>query len=141
MVLISDDVGGVAQSLHDLDPHLRLRYSEAGEYYVVYWTEDPSQSDEDVEREERGSTYLVTTAQELDQRLVQRIEKIYWECRQPGYSLAKKLDEMDAKGKSEDEKEFTEKRGPLYEELAHAMRKDTHRDKRRAFIGDGIPAA
>lgn len=138
MVLVSDDVGGVAAALRALDPHLHLRYSEAGEYWVVYWSADPSQTDEDVEREERGETYLVTSAQDLDHRLVKRIEKVYWECKQPGYSLAAELDKIDAKAEQDAKHEWGEKYGEIHERMAHALRKDTHRDKRKIFVPEAV---
>ena len=139
MVTIADDVQGVVNALSQLDPHLRVRYSEAGGYFVVYWTADPSKAEE--EDHEGNTTYLVTTAQDLDHRLVQRVEEVYWKHRQPGYSVAKEQDEIDRKAERDNEHAFTEQRGEMYERLAYAMRRDLGYDKGRVFITKEIKAA
>jgi hypothetical protein len=115
MVTIDNDVQGVANALHEIDHHLRLRYSEAGEYWVVYFK--PDEGDE-------GDGYLLTTAQDLDHRLVKRVEEVYWKHRQPGYSVGEEMNANDAAADAEADRKFTEEAGELYEKLAHAMRKD-----------------
>lgn len=112
-VEISDDVQNVAADLRAIDAGLRLRYSEAGEYFVVYHVEELPGGGQ---RE-----HLVTTAQELDQRLVQRIREI---DPRNGYDYAAELDRLEAEGERERDREFSEQIGPLGERLAHAVRKD-----------------
>jgi hypothetical protein len=115
MVTIDDDVQGVANRLAEIDENLRLRYSEAGEYWVVY-AKPPG--------EEEGNGYVVTTSQELDMRLAQRVEEVYWKHRQPGYSLSAEIEaNHDAADKAK-QHEFTERAGEMYERLAFALRKD-----------------
>lgn len=120
-VVIDDDVGSVAQGLARIDPHIRLRYSEAGGYFAIYWQDDCEE-------------YLITTAQELDQRIVQRVEEVYFRCQQPGYSFADDLEAAEERQKADEEHELDERYGEIGERLAHAMRKDTYRDKHRIFV-------
>ena len=115
MVTITDDVQGVANRLAEIDPNLRLRYSEAGEYFVVYCK--PPEWEE-------GDGYVVTTAQDLDMRLAERVAEVYWKQRQPGFSLADELDANDKAVDAEADHQFTESAGEHYERLAHALRKD-----------------
>jgi hypothetical protein len=121
MVQIDDDVQGVADALHGIDSHISLRFSEAGNYFVIQWKDD-------------HESYLITTAQDLDQRIVKRVEKIYHDVRQPGYSFAGELEKAEAKNKAEMDHEASEARGPALERLAHAMRADLGYDKQRVFI-------
>jgi hypothetical protein len=125
MVEIDDDVQGVANALNHIDTHIRLRFSEAGNYWVVYWK--PAEW-------EPGSGYVITTAQELDHRIVKRVEDIYAKCKDPGYSFAKELEKEEAKAKAEREHEESEQLGPMLEQLAHAMRKDLGLDQSKVFV-------
>jgi hypothetical protein len=127
LIEISDDVGGVARRLAAIDPHIRLRYSEAGAYWVVYWKP---------EEWEQGQGYLIFTAQELDQRIVKKMEEVYWRCRQDGYSLAESVEKEEAKAKREADHEWSEQHGEIFQKLAFAMRKDLGYDKASAFIAD-----
>lgn len=122
-VEISADVGGVAQALSQIDSHLRLRASEVGDFYTVYWSEPG------------GDEYLIFTAQDLDQRIVKKMEQVYWECHQPGYSLADEMDKKEAAFKANQDHERLEKQAPVYERLAHAMRKDLGYGQSKVFFG------
>lgn len=124
MIEIGDDVGNVAKSLQQIDPGLRLRYSEAGEYFVVYWR--PDEWDE-------GDGQLVLTAQECDQRIVKRVQEIA----QPGYDFAAELERLDEQTRTEKEHEWSERVGETGERLAHALRKDRGYDQSRVFIPEG----
>jgi len=130
-IQIDDDVQGVANALWRIDKHIRLRYSEAGGYYVIYWTDNPNLAEED---EGDHNTYLIFTAQDLDHRIVKRMEEVYWRCKQPGYSFADELEAQEVKAKAAERREWTEKNGPLYERLAHGMRKDLGYDQSRIFV-------
>lgn len=115
MVQVDDDVQGVANRLAEIDENLRLRYSMAGEYWVVYF-KPPN--------EEEGNGYVVTTAQEIDMRLAERVAEVFYKYRQPGYSLSAELDANDKAADEARDKAFTESAGEMYERLAHAIRKD-----------------
>lgn len=132
MVEIADDVQGVANALNHIDSHIALRFSETGNYFVAYWKPDGW---------EDGQGYVITTAQDLDHRLVKKVEGIYEKCREPGYSFAEELEDNEAKAKAEREHEETERNGPMLEQLAHAMRKDLGYTSRRAFIDKEIPTS
>lgn len=135
-VQVDDDVQGVANGLHEVDPHIRLRFSEAGGYYVIYWTEDPNVAEED--DVDGNSTYLIFTAQDLDHRIVKHMEEVYWRCRQPGYSFASELDKAEAEGKKQESHEWSERHGEMFEKMAYAMRKDLGYDQSRIFVPEGV---
>jgi hypothetical protein len=111
-VEITDDVQGVANALHELDPDLRLRWSEAGGYFVVYQiTEKPG-----------GGTRknVVLTAQELDHRIVKRVELVISD----DYNYADELDKLDAENDRQHRHRQYEQCGDVGERLAHAIKKD-----------------
>lgn len=109
MVEIDDDVGGIAKRLREIDPGLHLRYSEAGEYFVVYFV--------DGEKAE-----LVTTATTCDGRLLQRVERIASDQ----YDFTGELERLDAQSEADQEHAFREHVGEIGERLAHAIRRDVH---------------
>jgi hypothetical protein len=121
MVEIDDDVGNIASDLRSIHPNLRLRFSEAGRYFVVYMRED---------WQPPGDGYLVTTAQELDQRLVDRIRRISSE----GYDFAKEIDRVDGESERAQEHRRYEQVGEIAERLAHALRKDRGMNGGRVFV-------
>jgi hypothetical protein len=125
LIPIDDDVQGCANALNEIDPHLRLRYSEVGEYFVVYWKPEEA---------EEGDGYMISTAQELDHRLVAHVGAIYKRCQEPGYSFGEELDRLDAEDKKAKDDAFSEEHGEMFERMAHAMRKDLGYDKARAFV-------
>lgn len=131
-IAIDDDVQGVANALNEIDPHIKLRFSEAGGYFVIYWSDNPSLTDEDDDPE--NTTYLIFTAQDLDHRIVHRMQEVYWKCQQPGYSFADELEAKDKEDKKAKDHEWTEKHGEMYEKLAHGMRKDLGYDQSRVFV-------
>lgn len=131
-IQIADDVQGVANGLNAIDPHIKLRFSEAGGYFVVYWSENPSVTEED--DVPGNTTYLIFTAQELDQRIVKHMEEVYWRCNQPGYSFADELEAKERAEKKAQKAAASERNGEIYERLAHAMRKDLGYDQGRVFI-------
>lgn len=128
MVQIDNDVQNVANDLHEIDPHLRLRYSEAGEYFVVYLK--PEQGDE-------GDGHLVLTAQDCDQRIVNRIREIS----APTYNYVEELEKAEAKARKEKDDAWTEKIGPIAERLAFEMRKELGYNDSRTYITKEIPDA
>lgn len=134
-VEISDDVQGIANALWRIDKHIRLRYSETGGHFVIYWTDNPNLADED---DGEHNTYLIFTAQDLDHRIVKKMEEVYYRCKKPGYSLADELDKREAKAKAERDHEWTERHGPMYERLAHGLRKDLGYNKQRIFVPEAV---
>ena len=92
--LITEDAGGVAAGLKQINPGLRLRYSEAGKYYVVYF------HDPDTHVEEFVKTY-----QTCDARIVEDIARIRKENESPGYSYADELDKQEQDAEKERDEE------------------------------------
>jgi hypothetical protein len=121
-VQIEDDVGNVARDIKAIDKRLCVRYSEAGEYFVVYAREEWMPP---------GDGYLVTTAQELDGRLVDRLRRVAHHS----YNFADEVDRIDDEYDRQHEKRRKEQVGEIAERLSHAMRKELGLDKGRAFIG------
>ena len=115
MHMITADAGGIADRLREIDPRLHLRYSEKGEYYVVYARE---------ENDPPGSGYMVGTYQELDGRIIKDLERIKWLNQQPDYSYADELEKQNLKAEAIREYEFSQKIAENAERLAFALRKD-----------------
>ena len=116
MVEVEDDVQNVVNDLARINHHFRVRWSEAGQYFVVYWKPD---------HEEEGSGYLVTTAQELDGRLVRLVEQIHYRViNDPDYDLGAEIEANHDAADAERDRQFTEQAGEMYERLAHALRQD-----------------
>jgi hypothetical protein len=126
--LITADAGNIAQRLREMHPQLRLRYSEGGDYYVVYLQYEG-------QPEDGQHGHLVGTFQECDGRIVKSIEETMWKFRQPGYSLGEELNEAEDKRIKQEDYEFDQQVGEMTERLAHAIRQDTHATN-RAFIKD-----
>lgn len=120
LVEISGDVQGVADGLNRIDKHIRLRFSETGGYFVIYWMPDGC---------EPGDGYQIFTAQELDLRIVGKMEEVYHRCRQPGYSFSEELEKTEKKLKADEEHEWQESHGEMFEKLAFGLRKDLGYDK------------
>ena len=110
-VLIQSDVGNVAIDLQKLDKRLVLRVTESGGFVVFRREQRPNGA---VKEE------LVTTATELDQRIVKRVEKIMSER----YDLAGELDRLDIEAEKAIDYKRTEEISIAGERLAHALRKD-----------------
>lgn len=130
MHLITEDAGGIAQRLREIDPRLHLRYSEKGQYYVVYARE---------EHEPEGTGYMVATYQTLDARVIKDIEQIKWLNEQPGYSYADALEEKNAQAEAKREYDFSQKIKENAEQLAWAIRKDLG-EQGRIIVDKEIPS-
>ena len=122
--IIERDVAGVAEGLKRLDERLHLRYSEKGDFYVVYCREP---------HEEEGTGHLVGTYQECDQRIVKDIEQTMWKWRQPGFSFGMELEKQHDEAEARADREWSEKFGETAERLAHAIRKDLNLNQNRIF--------
>lgn len=113
LVQIEADVGNVAKDLQELDSTLRLKYNEAGEFYAVY----------NIYAD--GSSHLVTTATECDQRLYRRVKQLY----SNNYDYHAESERLESDGAKERDHEFKEKVGEASERLAHAIRTDLRRSR------------
>lgn len=113
------DVSEFARKLEDIDSSLRLRHNLAEDYFVVYQLIEHPDGSQDEQ--------LVTTAQELDERLINRVRMVCSEH----YDLDGELRRIDAAASRAQDRAFEEKVGPHAEKLAHALRKDFG-DKSRA---------
>jgi hypothetical protein len=116
LVEIDDDVVGVARQLRDIDRSLRLRYCELPDGHDDYWLVYRLVEHPDGSAEEQ----MVTTAMELDARIVKRVQKIAAE----DYDLVAELDRLDRESERARDHELHERNGPVAERLWHALRKD-----------------
>ena len=129
MITIEEDVCDVAKRLKGIDRRFYLRFSEAGGYFVVYCRED---------HEQEGTGHLIATYQELDARIVEDIERIVWENRQPGYSYSDEIEKNHQLADDARDYEFSQKIMSSAEELARAIRVDLG-SKGPTFITKDIP--
>lgn len=131
LVQVDDDVQGIANALHEIDHHLRLRFSEAGEYFVAYWKPDEW---------EEGDGYAIFTAQDLDHRIVHHMRGVYHRCQQPGYSFAQELERAEEKAEAEQDHNWEQQHGEMYEKLAFAMREDLGYNQSSIFVPKDVAA-
>lgn len=117
MVIVDDDVSNVVRDLQAIDPSLRVRFSEAAGYFAVY---------QDLGDRE----HLVTTAQELDPRIVERVS----ELASKAYDYVAEVEQQDNAAERAKDHRLHEQVGEIGERLAHAMRKDLGMTTHRAFI-------
>lgn len=112
---ITSDVGDVVKDLKAIDSNYEVHaveYFDNGQLSAYFEIRcfNPT----------HGKSYLVTTATELDQRIVNRIKEI----RDPSYNYADELEKAEQENKDKLEVERKEQIGDIGERLAHAMRKD-----------------
>jgi hypothetical protein len=121
MVQIHEDAGNVAADLKQIDPHLKVRFAEAGNppFWAVYHESDDGRS-----------THLVLTAQAhqsntgawtgLDQRIVKRVMEIG----HSDYDYAAEIEKANQQVTADRRRTFRERVGEQAEQAAHALRKD-----------------
>lgn len=132
-IVVDDDVQGVANDLHQIDPGLRLEYEPFEDVWVVKYVHLTA----DGEVRER----LVSTFQECDQRIVARMREI----NRPGYDFPAELDRLEREAEAQRDYEFGQKVGPIGEKLAWALRQDLGRHEipntrvSRAVVPKAIP--
>lgn len=119
-VEISDDVGSVAADLKRIDHHLRVKWSGAGEYFVVYYQHGDPCADCTMSPCAPDKRDLVLTAQELDQRIVKRIELID-QHGTSGYDLVKEIERQEAE--QDKPLKFTDEQRDNIERKVHALRR------------------
>lgn len=121
-LLIDNDVQGVANALHEIHPDLRLEFDPHADYYCVIQTiHEPDGSTSD---------HLVTTAQDLDHRIVHRVRQVA----SSAYDYVAELEATDEQAKRNAEHVHSEKMGDLGEKLAHALCKDLGINNHRAVV-------
>jgi hypothetical protein len=120
-ILVEDDVLEIAGMIRQVDEHLSLHWNETGEYFSV------------VETAEDGRERLVLSAQELDGRVLERIQQIA----HPDYNYVAELDKLDAQAEREKEHRFSEQTGEIGERLAHALRTDLQA-KNKIIVSRGV---
>jgi hypothetical protein len=122
MIVVDDDVAGVARDLREIDPSLALRYSERSGHFVVVQI---------IEEGDRRTEHLVTTAQECDQRIVARVRKITHES----YDFVKELeaDQQRAERERRDNSPVARMLDEHGDELVFALRRDL-RVQNRVFV-------
>lgn len=120
-VVIEDDVSSIARQIREISPRLQLHWRPKGEVFAVVEREDLPDGSVRVR--------LVTTARELDPRLVERVRRIAAE----DYDFVKEVEAHDARVDREAEHRFHERTGEAGEHAYHAIRKDLG-IKTRAFV-------
>ncbi len=111
-VVIDDDAGNVARDLRALDATLRVRYSVRGGHFVIFQVI--------VEPDGRVVEHYVTTALQLDQRIVRRVEQLV----HPSYDAGAELERAAHERRAADRAGFREELAGHAERLAHALRRD-----------------
>lgn len=123
--VIDNDAGGIVARLKRLDENLNLRFSEAGNYYVVYY-------------QGQNGPELVATYETLDARIAEDIERMDYAMKQPGYNFADELEKLEAEAKREEDYRQKEAMGESAQKLAHALRKDMGFDQGKIFVSKDI---
>jgi hypothetical protein len=127
-VVITADVGMVAERLQEIDPRFHMSYDPGEALYVLeLHTPEPDGS---------VSEHFVGAYDELDARIIERARMIS----QPGYDLAAEIERAEREAEREAERLRMEAVGEMAERLQFALRKDLGRHeigstlKSRAFI-------
>lgn len=109
LVVIENDVSGIAKQIKEINKDFFLRYNEQGEYFVVLQDMGPGYR-----------PHPVTMAQHCDQRLVERTRKVVHSSYDGGAEMDRQHDEQDRVNDAQ----FTEKVAEVSEKLAWAIRED-----------------
>jgi len=117
MILVEDDVGNVAADLREIDPGLRLRYSENGGFFVVYHYRRTGRGPDDFREE------LVLTAYECDQRIVNRVREIDAQ-RRGALKFSEELTKAEDHRKRNSLEAIKDKQREKAERVYHDLRKE-----------------
>lgn len=120
LVEVGPDVLDIGKRILEIDPNLRLRWNDNGEYFVIY------------EATPDGGEKLVTTTPVLDQRLLDHLRLIG----SPGYDAGLEMEKHEKAREGAQEHAFKEEVGEKAELLAHAVRKDLQAQNRIIVPGD-----
>lgn len=110
---VDSDVLEVVEQIGQIDEHLRVHLNQTGGYWYVN------------ELCPDGKERLVTTAQELDQRLVTHLRRML----KPDWDPGAEMDRIDRERERRVDHETHESVGEKAEVLAHAVRKDLNPGK------------
>lgn len=126
LIEIDDDILGVARDLREVDPELKLRYSEDRDVWIVYQERRHPITNELQMRQ------LVTTCKSplMPAALLERVRKVASES----YDLVAEVERVEKRSKRAHAHKQREERGPALERLAHALRKDLHMDQARIYV-------
>lgn len=108
LVGIESDVLGVVQQIKEISKRLSVQFNDGGEYFRV------------IEHCDDGRERLVLTANELDQRIVERLRYIASDQ----YDYVAELERMDREADAKKVRDFQDQMGEVGERLFHATRKD-----------------
>ena len=125
LIPVEADVFHVVDRLKRIDAGLHLSYNRRDEVFVLQW--------KGLNHEGQYEEYLVGAYKELDARLVHLVEKLAARGDRNHETLAKELERLDAEKDREAAHVFSERQGPVAEQLAHALRKDLG-IKNRAYM-------
>jgi hypothetical protein len=120
-ITIEEDVGDIARRVKEISHLLSLQWNEKGEFFAV------------VETTADGTERLVLTAQECDNRIVERVMRIA----DASYDFLAEVDAMDARAEREKAHRFSEETGEVGERLAHALRRDIQA-KNKVILPKGV---
>lgn len=129
MVIVESDVGNIVQQIKAVDKNLCVRHSDVGKFFVVFHRNP-----------DNGKERLITTAKDLDGRLLNRIKKLG----SGNYDYLAELARLDREADKAKDARIKEQFGDAAERLSHALRKDlgvwkdSARSKRRWGAGKGI---
>lgn len=118
IVEIEPAVSEVAKQIHEINPELKLRFSEAGECWIVYQERRRSVDGKLL------SKHVVTTwdANEgpVDSGLVERVRRIS----APDYDAAAEMEKIEAEYRRDRERRDADRLGELATRVHHGLRKD-----------------
>ena len=120
-ITIEQDVLDIAKRIKEIDPRLSVHWNEFGGYFVI------------IEHCLDGAERLVTTVQELDQRILDHLRKIGSD----GWDVGKELERAENEAHAAHDYAFGEQMGEGSEKLAHAIKKDLG-DQSKVFIPAGF---
>lgn len=118
LIVIENDVNNVARDIQNIHSDLFLRYSDQGGYFVVLQDMGPNKR-----------PHVVTTAQECDQRLVKRVQKIVCGTLEGTYDYGAEIDKQHDETDRINNAQFAENVGEVSERLAWAIREDIRKGR------------
>lgn len=126
LVEVDDDVYGLARQLRELDPELKLRYSQRHDFWAVYQEQRHPVTGELTRKQ------LVLTDQSplKPAAIMDRMRQIV----NGHYDLDADARRIEAEGKREKKHQMREELGEKAARLQHAFAKDLGHRTRRAFI-------